>query len=365
MTAPSLASVREFAHQFDTAGEITGIVPLVRGHINHTFIVTRKGPDGEQRTLLQRINDHVFQDVPGLMHNVEQVTNHLRRGSWRAAGELETLRLVRTKLGRAYLKSGADCWRCYNFIEGTRTYNSCTGPQQAHDAAFAFGNFQARLLDLDARGLVEAIPDFFSAPYRMRQFGAALWADPEGRAQAAKAEIDFVQARGRDLDIMEHGLQVGRIPLRAIHGDTKLNNILFDEATGKPRCIVDLDTCMPGWSLYDFGDLVRFTAATAAEDEVDLSKVGVDMELYQALATGWMESTHTFMTDDEVELMPFSACLVTLTIGIRFLTDHLAGDSYFRIQRPGHNLDRARVQFEMVRQMELQKDLMARSVESA
>lgn len=365
MSSPSLDAVREVANQFDVAGEITAVDPLIRGHINHTFIITRKGPDGVQRTLLQRINDHVFQDVPGLMHNVEQVTGHLRRGSWRAAGELETLTLVRTKLDRAYLKSGADSWRCYNYVEGTRTFNSCTGTQQAHDAAFAFGNFQARLLDLDARGLVEAIPDFFSAPYRMRQFSAALWADPEGRAKSVKSEIDFVQARGRDLDIMEHGLDVGRIPLRAIHGDTKLNNILFDEISGQARCIVDLDTCMPGWSLYDFGDLVRFTAATAAEDEVDLSKVGLDMELYQALATGWMESTHTFMTDDEVELMPFSACLVTLTIGIRFLTDHLAGDTYFRIQRPGQNLDRARVQFEMVRQMESQQDLMASTVAKA
>ncbi len=337
---------------FAVDGTVVSVESLERGHIHHTFIVSWETAEGPVRTLVQRINDHVFQDVPGLMHNVEQVTGHLRQASWRAVGDIETLTLIPSRKGRAYVRDELGCWRCYRFVEGTRTFDRCVGPDQAYAAAFAFGNFQARLLDLDPRGLVETIPDFFSAPFRLRQFDAALWADPEERAAEAKASIEFVQERRRDVDVMEHGLTQGRIPLRAIHGDTKLNNILFDEVSGQPRCIVDLDTCMPGWSLYDFGDLVRFTAATAAEDEPDLSLVGVDMGLYQALSEGWLESTNAFMTHDEVELMPFAARLVTLTIGIRFLTDHLAGDTYFRVHRRGHNLDRARVQFEMVRQME-------------
>lgn len=352
MQNPTLDDAKGVAALFDVEGTIASVEPLERGHIHHTFIATWQTPAGPERTLVQRINDHVFQDVPGLMHNVEQVTGHLRKASWRAVGDIETLTLIRSRKGRAYVKNDQGCWRCYRFVEGSRTFDRCTGPDQAYAAAFAFGNFQARLLDLDPRGLVETIPDFFSAPFRLRQFDAALWADPEERAPQAQAEIEFVQQRRRDVDVMEHGLAQNRIPLRAIHGDTKLNNILFDEVGGQPRCIVDLDTCMPGWSLYDFGDLVRFTAATAAEDEQDLTLVGVDMELYSALADGWLESTSTFMTHDEVELMPFAARLVTFTIGIRFLTDHLAGDTYFRVHRPGHNLDRARVQFEMVRQME-------------
>ena len=353
------------AKLFDIDGHVMSIEALDRGHIHHTYIVSWETPKGSLRTLVQSINDHVFQDVPGLMHNVQEVTDHLRAGSWRAVGDVETLTLIPSARGRSYLNYAGKAWRCYRFVEGTCTFDRCDGPEQAHAAAHAFGNFQARLLDLDPRGLVETIPDFFSSPHRLRQFDAALWADPEERRKQAKREIDFVSERRRELDLMEHGVQQGRIPLRAIHGDTKLNNILFDQSSGKPRCIVDLDTCMPGWSLYDFGDLVRFTAATAAEDEQDLSLVGIDMDLYQALSVGWLESTYTFMTHDELGLMPFAAKLVTLTVGIRFLTDFLAGDTYFRTHRENHNLDRARVQFQMVEQMERQEKDMARMGVSA
>lgn len=359
------ADALEAAKLFDIGGHVVSIEALERGHIHETYIATSETPDGKQRSLVQRINGHVFRDVPGLMHNIQEVTQHLRRESWRAVGDIETLTLIPSFKGRSYLNHARGAWRCYRFIEDTCTFDRCEGPDQAYAAALAFGNFQARLLDLDPRGLVETIPDFFSSPYRLRQFDAALWADPEGRAAMAAEEVEFVLERRRELDVMEHGVAQGRIPLRAIHGDTKLNNILFDQKNGRPRCIVDLDTCMPGWSLYDFGDLVRFTAATAAEDEQDLSRVGVNLELYQALSAGWLESTQAFMTHDEMELMPFAARLVTLTVGIRFLTDHLAGDTYFRTHRDGHNLDRARVQFTMVRQMERQQAEMAARVARA
>ena len=279
------------------------------------------------------------------MHNIERVSDHLRR----RMGELEQLDgfrildLVPTREKRAYLVCDDGQWRTYVYVEGTYSCDSCEGPEQAFEAARAFGWFQAQLQGVDCADMRETIPRFFSTPYRLQQFEDALAEDPMDRAKQAVPEIRFAQTRRAMTTVIEDALRAGRLPTRIVHGDTKLNNVLFDQASHRAACIVDLDTCMPGYSLYDFGDLVRFTAATSAEDETDRSAIGTDLELYRALEAGYREATREFLTADEVQWMPFAARLVTFTIGLRFLADHLAGDRYFKVQREGQNLDRARV----------------------
>lgn len=354
MTASILEELRPALSGFAIPGTLTKVVVHERGHIHDTFISTWELDGARRRYLHQRMNGEVFQDIEGLMHNIERVTEHLRSklGSPRADGELETLELVRSKQGHAYLKSEGAAWRTYHFIENTESFDRPRDLAQAESVALAFGHFQQQLADLPARELRETIPDFFSTPHRLRQFDEALKQASQERIDSARAEIDFVQARRGLAPIIEDAILSGRIPQRIVHGDTKLNNVLFDRDNGRAVCIVDLDTCMPGYSLYDFGDLVRFTAATSAEDERDLSKVGMDLDLYRALAQGYRDGTRQFLTEQEVEWMPLAARLVTFTIGLRFLADHLAGDHYFKIHRPGHNLDRARVQLGMVEDME-------------
>ncbi len=241
----------------------------------------------------------------------------------------------------------------------TRTHDRCESAEQAFAAARAFGEFQAQLADLDVDELRETIPGFFSPGHRIRQFRDALESDPRGRASSVEPEIRFALERAEMADVIEDALLAGHLPRRIVHGDTKLNNVLFDVESGRAACVVDLDTCMPAWSLFDFGDLVRFTAATSVEDETDLALAGTDLAIYRALVAGYLQGARRFLTRKEIELMPFAARLVTLTIGLRFLTDHLAGDVYFKTSRPEHNLDRARVQFHMVQQMEALAGRMA------
>jgi hypothetical protein len=341
------------ALKFSGGRDLLSIESLHRGHIHETFISSWSMQGETCRMLHQRMNDQIFRDIPGLMHNIKRVTEQLRLDTWRARDhELEVLELVATNEGEAWAVLPDGAWRTYIFVDDTVTYDHCQGIEQAYGAAVAFGNFQARLFDLDARELSETIPFFFSSTHRLRQFQAALRADVKDRARTVRPEIDFVLKHAHLLEIVETGQAQGRIPVRVIHGDTKLNNVLFDQTSGAARCIVDLDTCMPGWSLYDFGDLARFAAAESAEDERDLTQVGVNQEILGALKTGWMDSAGAFLNADELELMPLAAAIVTLTVGVRFLTDHLAGDEYFKIKRENQNLDRARVQFEMVRIME-------------
>lgn len=358
MSTHSYDSCKAVLPDFAIEGELLDLVPLHRGHIHDTFISRWSSRGEERRFLHQRMNDKVFTDIPALMHNVEAVTRHLsRRG---AGGDgFETLQLVPTRLGKGFLLTASGPWRTYCFVEQTTSNDRCESGEQAFEAARAFGRFQADLIDLDASGLRETIPRFFSSPHRYQQFTDALQSDPLGRAAQCAEEIRFAQDRADMVHVIEERMRVGAFPRRVVHGDTKLNNVLFDVTTGKARCVVDLDTCMPSYSLYDFGDLVRFTAATSAEDETDMEQVGTDLELYRALVDGYLESAGSFLTGEEIELMPFSARLVTLTIGLRFLADHLAGDVYFKVDHEGHNLERARVQFEMVACMERQQRDMA------
>jgi len=349
--------VRAAILQFGIAGELTAVEPFRRGHIHNSYVSTWQAGDTTSRFLHQRINQHVFADIPGLMHNIETVTRHLDSKNGSMVG-MHTLTLVPTREGDAYLHTDHGTWRTYLFLENTESFSQCRNADQAFEAAYAFGRFQAQLTDLDIGLLHETIPQFFSSPHRLRQLDAALARDTTGRARQASKEIEFVQARRDLVPVFENSIRDERFPRRIVHGDTKLNNVLFDKASGKAVCVVDLDTCMPSYSLYDFGDLVRFTAATSAEDEHDLTKVGTDLGLYRALVDGYLDTAGAFLTKAERELMPLSARLVTLTIGMRFLADHLEGDIYFKVEREGHNLDRARVQFGMVDFMERHTDEM-------
>ena len=352
MDAVTRSDAWRVAGLFAIEGRLTDLRSHDRGHIHRTFISTWQTEGGEVLFLHQRMNDHVFTDIPALMHNVELVTSHLQMHGASGDGGFQTLVLVPTRLGRSFLVDRSGPWRTYEYVENTESFDRCSGTEQAYQAALAFGHFQAQLTGLDVTRLRETIPHFYSSPHRMVQFEDALASDPRGRVARAAEEVRFVLARRDTIDVFESRLASGAIPLRVVHGDTKLNNVLFEIGTDRAVCVVDLDTCMPAWSLYDFGDLVRFTAATSSEDETDLDRVGTDLEIYRALGAGYLEATSSFLTEEEIELMPFAARLVTFTVGLRFLTDYLSGDTYFRTSRPDQNLDRTRVQFRMVRSME-------------
>lgn len=355
----STAGPEHAARQFATEGEFVGLRAHVRGHIHDTYVSTWTCGDGHRRYIHQRMNDRVFTDIPGLMHNIELVTHHLQVGAKDHSGDMTVLRLVPTRHGHPFLQHRSGPWRTYEYIDNTESFDRCESTDRAFEAASAFGGFQARLLGLNAMDLRETLPKFFSSTHRLEQLGDAREADVMGRVSTCRNELDFVSAHAPEVGVVEACLAANEFPARVVHGDTKLNNVLFDQDTGHARCVVDLDTCMPGYSLYDFGDLVRFTAATCDEDEQDTDRAGVDLDLYDALVAGYLESAAEFLTPRERELMPFSARLVTLTIGMRFLADHLSGDVYFKIDRPGQNLDRAQVQFRMVEEMERYQERMA------
>jgi Ser/Thr protein kinase RdoA (MazF antagonist) len=266
--------------------------------------------------------------------------------------------------GAAYHRDeSGNFWRAYLFIEGARTYDEVGSGTHARESARAFGEFQRLLLDLPAPRLHETIPDFHHTPRRFAALEQAVEADPCNRAIQAAADIQFAMDRKEMTGRLIGLLEAGRLPERVTHNDTKINNVMLDDATGRGVCVIDLDTVMPGLVLYDFGDEIRTTTATAAEDERDLLKVRFRLDMFEALVQGYFEAAHDFLTPAELDNLAFSGRLITFEIGIRFLADFLAGDVYFKTHRAGHNLDRARTQFEMVRQMEQKEDAMAKIVD--
>ena len=355
----------EAAKGFRIRGELAGLRAFERGHIHDTFVSSWRNGEELRRFLHQRINREVFRDVDGLMHNIRAITSHLaaKLGAPSDAEAFRTLQLVHAQDGGSYLvDSEGGAWRTYEYIEESESHDACESREQAFEAARVFGRFQELLSDIDVGGLRETIPNFFSSPYRLRQLTQAMDEDRAERVASVHDEIEFVRTRHSLIQSIDELLRDAVIPPRVVHGDTKLNNVLFHRETRAALAVVDLDTCMPGYSLYDFGDLVRFTAATSAEDEQDLDSVGTDLELYAALVDGYLEHAADFLTPRERELMPLAARLVTLTIGMRFLADHINGDVYFKTHREGHNLDRARVQFGMVAYMERHAKVMQDAV---
>jgi len=335
----------------------TSVEPFGNGHINSTFRVLYN----KKRYTLQKINTNVFKKPHEVMENIAGVTEHIRNKAIAAGKDPEkaTLRVIRTRDGKpCFDSSDGQCWRLYEFIEDTVAQEKVECAQDFYNCAYAFGVFQQQLADYPAEQLHETIPNFHNTPWRYDNLVKAIEADSVGRAASVKAEIDFALARKDFCATLENARAAGELPLRVTHNDTKLNNILFDEKTGEAVCVIDLDTVMPGYSVNDFGDSIRFGANTATEDETDLSKVSLDLELFRTFAEGFIKGCDGKLTAKELELLPVGAMMMTLECGMRFLTDHLEGDVYFRIHRENHNLDRCRTQFALVADMERKLECM-------
>ena len=324
--------------------------PYGNGHINDTFLVVVG-----KRYIMQRMNTSIFKKPVELMANIVGVTEHIRSKARAAGGDVEraSLVVVQTLDGKDFFCDSNGCyWRVYDFCERTITRERVENANDFYTCGRAFGNFQQLLADYPAAQLTESIENFHNTPWRYDNLMKAVEADAVGRLKDVLPEVEFARARCEFCKTLENAREAGTLPLRVTHNDTKLNNILFDEKTGDPVCVIDLDTIMPVYSVNDFGDSIRFGANTAAEDETDLSKVTLDLDLFRLYAKGFLEGCNGSLTEKELELLPAGAMMMTLECGMRFLTDHLEGDVYFRIHRENHNLDRARNQFALVADME-------------
>ena len=322
------------------------------GHINETYlVVTESG----RRYILQKISNRAFPDVAGLQENIAAVTAHLHRKN---EDPYSALTLVPTKNGESWYHHGENSdWRGYDFIENSICLQAPESPEDFYQSAIAFGSFQQQLVDFPAETLHETIRNFHNTPDRYRLFRQALKENPVGRAGTVQPEIDFALSHEEIGGQLTRMLQNGQLPLRVTHNDTKLNNVMLHSETRKPQCVIDLDTTMPGLSAYDFGDSIRFGAATAAEDEKDLRKVSMSLELFRIFTRGFLKACPG-LTETERQVLPLGALTMTLECGVRFLTDYLSGDRYFGIHYPDQNLDRCRTQFKLVADMEEKMEQM-------
>ena len=346
-------SVQDVLHQFglDLPTSTYG-----NGHINSTYIV-----ESDPKCILQRVNTDIFKRPEQVMANIAAVTEHLKKKITAAGGDplRETLTLLPTVDGTPfYIAPDGGCYRLYRFIDGTVSYDTAETPELFAASARAFGKFQNMLADFPSAQLFETIPHFHDTGDRLNNFKNSVAANKSGRADSVREEIDFVLARANEVTTVTDAIAEGTVPLRVTHNDTKLNNVMLDAVTGEGVCVIDLDTVMPGSLLYDYGDSLRFGASTGAEDEQDLSKISFDLTYFEAYTDAFLSELADSITPKEVELLPFSAKLMTLECGMRFLADHIDGDTYFRIHRENHNLDRCRTQFKLVADMESKMDEM-------
>jgi aminoglycoside phosphotransferase (APT) family kinase protein len=357
----------EIAQAFPLLGRFLRGASHGSGHINDTFAITFDQAGTAVRYILQRINDRIFKDVPALMDNIQRVTSHAAAKVAASGGDdaaRRALTLVPARSGGPFHRDGhGGWWRCYLFVEKARTHDLIESPRQAAEAARAFGEFQRLLLDLPGVRLRETIPGFHDTRRRFEDFRRAITNDRRRRAAEARSEIAFALTREALAGVLLDLHARGEIPERITHNDTKLNNVMLDDATHEAVCVIDLDTVMPGLALYDFGDMVRSATNAAAEDERDLAKVAMRMPIYEALVSGYLAAAGGFLNAAERAHLAFAGKLVTFEIGLRFLTDFLEGDVYFKTHRPGHNLDRARNQFALVRSIEAQESAMQAAAE--
>lgn len=317
------------------------------GHINETYLVTC---DGETHYMLQKINKKVFTEPQQLMENIAATTAYINR---RSDDPRASLHLASTQQGEVCCQDEAgEYWRMFEFVPSTICLERVESPKDFYYAGLAFGRFQGQLAGFPAESLYEPIKNFHNTPVRFEQLHAAVKADCGNRLASCQKELEFALARECEAGAIVDKLASGELPLRVTHNDTKLNNILFDAETRTPVCVIDLDTIMPGSVLYDYGDAIRFGASTAAEDEKDLDKVWCDLELFEAYTKGFLEGCKGGLTPMELEMLPVGAKMMTLECGVRFLSDYLNGDTYFRTHYADQNLDRARTQFKLVADME-------------
>lgn len=352
----------EAISNFLIKGKCVNCIPYGNGHINDTFKITSKDENGKEFLyILQRMNHEIFKAPVELVENIFGVTSHLKKKIIASGGDYtrETLNMIETLDNKFYYKDSIGCyWRMYDFIANATCFDLVEKPEHFYQSGVAFGNFQKLLADYPAKELHETIVGFHNTKQRYARFIEVVNQDKLGRAKDVQAEIDFVIAHKNDTEVCTDMLNKGELPLRVTHNDTKLNNVMIDDKTGKGICVLDLDTVMPGLSMNDFGDSIRFGASTAVEDEKDLSKVCMDINLFDVYTKGFLESCGDALTKNEIDMLPFGAKIMTFECGMRFLTDYLEGDVYFKIHREGHNLDRCRTQFKLVSDMENKWDEM-------
>lgn len=329
-----------------------------QGHINRTFLVETSG---EERYILQGINKNVFPEPEKLMENIVKVTFYLKDIIKEYGGDpdRETLTLVFGTGGKSFFKDeSGEYWRVYRYIEDAVTLNAAENVEDFCESGIAFGRFQGMLRDFPAETLYPVIPDFHDTAMRFQTFQKAVSQDKCGRAKEVKKEIDFIRERSPEMSILGDMQKRGELPLRVTHNDTKLNNVMLDKESHKALCVIDLDTVMPGLSVHDFGDAIRFGANTAPEDEPDIGKVSLSLEHYEAYRKGFLKGCQGSLTENEIRMLPMGAKMMTLECGMRFLTDYLLGDTYFKVDRERHNLDRCRCQLALVEDMERKWDKM-------
>ena len=354
--------IDEAIGQFRYEGVLIDERPYGSGHINDTYLLTFELAEmGTIKVILQRMNKNIFTKPIELMENILNVTSYLRKKIIENGGDpdRETLNVIRTVDNMPYfVDSEGEYWRSYKFITDATSYDQVESPEDFYQSAVAFGNFQRLLAEYPAETLHETIEGFHDTKARFQVFKKAVEDDVCGRAASVQKEIQFVLEHEHLANVFADLLEKKEIPLRVTHNDTKLNNIMIDNKTRKGICVIDLDTVMPGLAMNDFGDSIRFGASTATEDEQDLSKVSCDMELFDLYAKGFIEGCGGKLTEKEIDLMPTGAMVMTFECGMRFLTDYLQGDTYFKIHRENHNLDRCRTQFKLVKDMEAKWDTM-------
>lgn len=339
--------MKETVQQFRTEGTVIKCIPFGSGHINQTWLVVTNQP---HLYILQRVNTETFRDPEGLMNNILMVTKHLRKQD---PDPRHVMTLVKLRDGRDYILNGRkELWRMYEYVTGGVCLDRAETAADFRNSGIAFGSFQKKLADFPAEKLTETIPGFHDTPKRYEALHEAIREDRAGRVKDVQPEISFMMEREAAAGLLQQMLKAGELPLRVTHNDTKLNNVMLDEKTREPLCILDLDTVMPGLAANDFGDSIRFGASTAEEDEKDLDKVHLDLELYRAYAEGFLGSCGDRLTRAERETLPDGARIITLENAVRFLTDYLNGDTYYHIERPEHNLDRTRTQMALTREME-------------
>lgn len=349
---------QELSDNYDFSSELVEAKEFGNGHINHTLLLTFK--NGE-KYVLQRINTSIFTKPVELMENIVNVTEFLKDKIKAEGGDpdRETITVIKTKDHKPYyIDDEGEYWRVYNYIKDAFSYDEVEKPEDFYESALAFGNFQKMLADFPADSLHETIEGFHDTEKRLETFKNTVELNRSDRADQVKDEIKFVLDREDVAKYFGDLQREGKLPLRVTHNDTKLNNVMIDNETKKGICVVDLDTVMPGLAMNDFGDSIRFGASSAAEDERDLDKVYLDLDLFEIFTKGFIESLDGALTDLEVDLLPMGAKVMTYECGLRFLADHIDGDNYFKIHRENHNLDRARTQFKLVKEMEEKWDQM-------
>lgn len=352
----TVQTAKQIAPHFQFDGELRSVQEMTSGHINATYRLEYEHPVGEVKLYtLQRINTVAFRDPAALMENIRLVTEHIRE-KLVADGvdpDRRVLQFVKADNGTLLYEDGeGGFWRAYGFVDGAVAYDTIREPRHFYEAGRGFGEFQNALADFPAEQLSETIPNFHHTPKRYEAFLAAVERDAVGRAASVAEDIAFFAQRADMMRRIVDGLESGELPYRVTHNDTKMNNVLLDEQTDKAICVIDLDTVMPGSALYDYGDAIRYGACTATESETDLSQVRVNMELFEAFTKGFLEAVGDRLTQAEIDLLAVGAKIITCELAMRFLTDYLDGDVYFKTEYPTHNLDRAHTQMQLLMDME-------------